>query len=439
MARLNSPVFRVLLISCFVLLLPSHAVRAQDRGAPGKPIGKASVDGNLILLELDEGALGLQKLFDLGQRTLRFTPAGAGYRVENVPLNWAADFGQPLSGHDVTLKNFAFPFSGTNWNSFSLGVTGSIRFGEKSSAAGEWGAPPRGDAGGVSIGRFDPLSEGAANLLNTVPAICVFFKPRMSGSEFVKELADRVVVTWDVTEPWGNIQDFTWTKTANRFQAVLHKDGAIEMSYQRLAAKDVIIGIYPLVSGGAEKPLATLAGKKTASVPAHLDIQNLRLSVVDGLLLKIEFETAGPVLLEGDAGLSGIAYRVYFNAYKTSAKPDDAARAGTVWTIRGFAPRNRATTSKSRYFASGPGVSRRVEASGNTVSIQGILPQALRGAKQISVSADASASGSDEPVARISAGPVTLSGIRDPEVHLSSLKPQDGPFSVVYEAFHNNT
>jgi hypothetical protein len=440
MARLNSPVFRVLLISCFVLLLPSHAVRAQDRGAPGKPIGKASVDGNLILLELDEGALGRQKLFDLGQRTLRFTPAGAGYRVENVPLNWAADFGQPLSGHDVTLKNFAFPFSGTNWNSFSLGVTGSIRFGEKSSAAGEWGAPPRGDAGGVSIGRFDPLSEGAANLLNTVPAICVFFKPRMSGSEFVKELADRVVVTWDVTEPWGNIQDFTWTKTANRFQAVLHKDGVIEMSYQQLAAKDAIVGVYPMISGGVEKALVTLSGPKSSAsssagpvpVATNLDIRNVNLAVVDGFFLKVTFETAGPVLAEGDPGVAGIGYHLYFAAHKVSS---EAADADAVWTIRGFAPR-RANAGKSRYFAFGPGVSRGVKVSGNTISIQGILPPTLRGAAQILVFADSSAGDSDKPLAQIPARPVELGAIRNPEVHLSSLTEHDGPFPVVYEAFH---
>ena len=76
----------------------------------------------------------------------------------------------------------------------------------------------------------------------------------MSGNRYAKELEDRVVVTWDVTEPYGNIQDFTWTKTINRFQAVLHIDGVIEMSYQELTAKDAIIGAYPLVSGADEKP-----------------------------------------------------------------------------------------------------------------------------------------------------------------------------------------
>jgi len=421
------------------ILVPRTAALGQERDVPGKPIGKVSVMGNLILMELDEGALGQQNLFDLGQRTLRFMPVSGGYRVENLPLRWDADVGAALSGHQVTLHNFSFPFSGKTWNSFSVGVTGSIRFTPENYALAEGagaGFGPRRDEGGVSIGRFDPLTEGTATLVDTVPAICVFFKPRMSGNRYVKELEDRVVVTWDVTEPWGNIQDFTWTKTVNKFQAVLYKGGAMEMSYQQLVAKDAIIGIYPLVSGGAEKPLVTLAGKKNSSVAAHLDIQNLKLSVVDGLFLKVTFETAGSILSEGDPALSGIAYRVYLDVHKLAAQPYDAASADVVWTIRGFAPRNRADGNTSRYFAFGPGVSRRVTTSGNTISIQGILPRVLRGAPYVAVSADASAPGSDDPVARISASPVVLSGIRDPEVHLSSLKPQDGPFSVVYEAYH---
>ena len=445
MTRLNSIVFRALLISCLMPVLPSHTLRAQDWEAPGKPIGKASVAGNLILLELDEGALGQQKLFDLGQHSLRFTAAGAGagYRVEKVPLNWDADFGQPLRGHEVTLKNFAFPFSGENWKSFSVGVSGSIRFGEESSAAGEWGAPPRGDEGGVSIGRFDPLSEGAANLVNTVPAICVFFKPRMSGNKFVKELADRVVVTWDVTEPWGNIQDFTWTKTVNRFQAVLHKDGVIEMSYQELAANDAIVGVYPLISGGAETALATLAGAKNPAssalnsvpTPANLDIRNVKLSVLDGIFLKVTFETVGPVLPEEDPGVAGISYRLYFAAHNLSSGVASAIDADAVWTIRGFAP-HRTNAGKSRYLALGPGLSRAVKVSGNTVSVQGILPPALRGARQIAVFADSSARDSDKPLAQIPARAVTLDRIRNPEVHFSALTSHDGPFPVVYEAFH---
>ena len=435
MTRRQRLVFELSLIVC-VTLLPGNGVRAQEREEPGKPVGKVSVVGNLILMELDEGALGRENLFDLGRHTLRFTPGGAGYRVENLPLKWDGDFGQQITDPRVTLHSFSFPFSGKSWDSFSVGVSGSIRFGEASNADNFGpGSGPR-DQGGVSIGRFDPLSEAAASLANTVPAVCVFFKPRMKGNRYVNELADRVVVTWDVTEPYGNIQDFTWTKTINRFQAVLHKDGAIEMSYDQLAAKDAIVGIYPLVSGAAEKPLASLSATKHPPVAAHLDLKGLKLSVVNGLFLKVTFETAGPVLPEGDSGLSGIAYRVYFYVHKPSTAPASAvAQADAVWTIRGLSFRNR-SNGASRYFAFGPGLSRVVETSGNTISVQGILPPVLRGAAEIDVSADASGADSGPPAAQISAQPVALGGIGSPEVHLSSLKPQDGPFSFVYEAFH---
>ena len=123
------------------------------------------------------------------------------------------------------------------------------------------------------------MQEAAPALLNTVPAICVFFKPRMTGTRYVKELADRVVITWSLTEPYAGIQDFTWFPTVNRFQAVLHKDGSIEMSYDQMAAKDAIVGLYPMVTGGAERKIANLG--------------NVQLSVVDGLFLKVTFETGG--------------------------------------------------------------------------------------------------------------------------------------------------
>lgn len=445
MPQTKSILFSFVIAAATILIAPVLA-RAQGRQEPGKPIGKASVMGNLVLLELDEGALGHEHLFDLGQHTLRFTPAKNGtYRIENAAITWDADFGQEIKDPKVTLHNFTFPFSGKTWDSFTVGVTGSIRFGPQGANPDNFfggGPGPRFDPGGVSIGRFDPLGEAAGNLVNSVPAICVFFKPRMSGNRYVKELADRVVVTWDVTEPWGNIQDFTWTKTVNRFQAVLHKDGAIELSYDQLAAKDAIVGIYPLVSSGAEKAIATLNAEKSngSSVAPNLNIQELKISIVDGLFLKVTFETAGPALPAGNAGVSGIGYRVYFDAHKSAATSGavehrDASQADAIWTIRGFAPR-RANGGGSRYLAFGPGVSRTVTVSGSTISIEGILPPALRGATQISISADASAAGSDEPVARVSARAVALNGIRNPEVHFSSIKPQESPVSVAYESFH---
>src|SRR5262249_44415451 len=77
-----------------------------------------------------------------------------------------------------------------------------------------------------------------------------------------------------------------------------------------------------------------------------------------------------------------------------------------------------------------------VKATGNSISIQGTLPGALKSADRVAISAEVVAPGSPAPVDRVAPQPVKLSGIRGPEVDLSSLTRQDGPFTVVYESFH---
>jgi hypothetical protein len=170
-----------------------------------------------------------------------------------MSLRWDADYGPELTGAEVTLQKFAFPFSGKSWKSLRVGTTGSILFG---ASEGKVGSDPYGHReGGIVLDRFDELSDVAAKLVDKAPAICVFLKPRLTGPHYVKELSDRVVITWELTEPFGGLLDFTWTKTVNRFQAVLHSDGSIEMSYKEVAAKDAIVGIYPEQSSTA-KPAA---------------------------------------------------------------------------------------------------------------------------------------------------------------------------------------
>jgi len=244
-----------LLTVAFVLLCLglAAATAIQDRQAPGKPIGKISTQGDLIVFELDEGALGHTNLFDLARHTLRFTPESGGYRVENAAFAWDADFGSQVAPRTpVSLHNFSFPFSGGTWDTLAVDNTGSIGFGA-----------------GVTIGRFDQLQNAGKALVGKTPAICVFLKPRMSGPHSVKELDDRVVITWTLTEPAGGIQDFTWTPTVNRFQAVLSKDGTIQMSYDDVAAKDAVVGVYPAVSGTDPSRVASidLSAAKKADGP----------------------------------------------------------------------------------------------------------------------------------------------------------------------------
>ena len=240
------------LVLCSLLSIVSPSYAQQDEEF-GHSIGRVSVREDLIVLELDEGALGKANLFDLASHTLRFKREGSRYRVESGPLHWDPDYGPELAGAEARLHKFAFPFSGKAWTSFLVGDNGSIRFG---ASEPDVKLDPYGHReGGIILDRFDQLEELAPTLVDKAPAICVFLKPRMFGPRYVKELPDRVVITWDLTEPFGGLLDFTWFKTINRFQAALYRDGSIEMSYQELAARDAIVGIYPFQSAGA-RPVA---------------------------------------------------------------------------------------------------------------------------------------------------------------------------------------
>ena len=399
------------------VLLRCQTAHAQDLQETGKSIGTVTTQGSMIVMTLDEGVLGKANLFDLGQRTLRFTPDGPGYRVANLPVEWDSDFGPEMQTAQVTLHNFQFPFSEKNWDTFSVGATGSIRFGAAAGGRGGMG-------GGVSIGRFDRLQYAARNLIDTVPAICVLFKPRMSGKRYLKELADRVVITWSLSEPAGNIQDFTWTPTVNRFQAVLRKDGSVDLSYNEVAAKDAIVGLYPMVDGRPQQELATLRGEEHPNVPAHLDLKSVKLTVTGGVLLKATLETRGPVLPEGGTDLEGVTYRIVFG------QPDAA------WTVRGVAPSDEAGP-RSRYMAAGPGVAQAVKVDKNTIVAQGILPPGLNAGMRISVYAETEAPGKQSaPAVRVPAQSIMLAGVRNPEIHFSTVKREDGPFAVAFESFH---
>ena len=418
----------IILLVCVMNLTPQNLSYSQGRQEPGHPIGTVTTQGNLIVMTLNEGALGHANLFDLARRTLRFTPDGAGYRAENLTLQWDPDFGAEISNPEVTLRNFAFPYSGKTWDSLSVGSTGSISFGPQSNRGG-----------GVAIGRFDQLAQAAHTLINTVPAVCVFFKPRTSGKRYVKELADRVVITWNLTEPFAGIQDFTWTPTVNRFQAVLRKDGAIEMSYDQLAAKDAIVGLFPMLTTGVEKQLATIQHEEKAQIDPHLNIRNVKVGVVDDLFLQITFETRGPILTEGDPRLAGLTYRVSFDSHKPLPGRLENAHADAIWSINGVGrgPGAGRGGGASRYIAFGPGVIQNVKISGNSISMKGTLPAGFKSGEEAAIYAEVLTAGNPPVVVdQTSPQPVTLSDIRNPEVDLSSVKRQDGPFSIIYESFH---
>ena len=424
--------------AAMALLLAATAASAQFRPGPGRSIGTVRTVGKLIVLTLDEGALGTANLFDLDHRTLRFTPEGSRYRIERLPLRWDADYGAAMTGSEATLAHVGFPFSGHRWRSFSVGVTGSITFGD-SLGARRGGQQSAGDSrnrgGGLAVDRFAELAEAAPGLINSVPAIAVFFKPRLYGTRYLKELGDRVVVTWSLTEPVGGIQDMTWTPTVNRFQAVLHEDGTIDLSYNDVHAQDAIVGVYPVITGGAEHEIASIAGDAMPSAAPNLDIRRLRLASVDDVFLDETIETAGPVLSERDTGVAGVVYRVCI----THTKPAAGCVAdadGIVWTIAGARARGRGASSPSQYFAIGSGVLPSVAVQGNTISIRGTLPAGYHTDESLYVSAATQAPGTPTAADEILPRAVKLTGVGSPVLDFSSVRKQDGPWAVAYESFH---
>src|SRR5690348_5634468 len=163
LAPMRSAKISSLLVLCAALVCTT-VLTAQDGDRPGHSIGKISTTGDLIVMELNEAALGKANLFDLAGHTLRFIPQHSRYYVENTPLQWDPDFGPAMSSADVTLHNFSFPFSGKTWNSFQVGTTGWISFGDSQSPNEEGGR-----SRGVVIGRFEPLAEAAGRLFDSAP------------------------------------------------------------------------------------------------------------------------------------------------------------------------------------------------------------------------------------------------------------------------------
>jgi hypothetical protein len=207
------------------------------RQVPGRKIGNVTTRGNVIHLELDAGVMADQNLFDLDKRTVRFTPASGGFRAENLPLQWDTATGAQLQGNDVRLTKFAFPFSGRNWDAMTVSATGLITFG--------------GGYNDLGLGRFVHLRQVGADIVNKIPLIAAFLKQRMNGTRYANELDDRLVITWDTSEPASGQQDVTFTRTPHKYQAVLHRDGRIDLSYQEMTARDAVVGVYTVPAGGA--------------------------------------------------------------------------------------------------------------------------------------------------------------------------------------------
>ena len=181
----------------------------EVKQVPGRKIGNVTTKGNLVLLELDEGVISNQNLFDLDKRTIRFTPVAGGEatsaafarricRCSGTPPPAPRCRARPSASRS---SRFRFPARpGTRSRCRTPGLIG---FG--------------GGYNNLGFDRFIHMQTAGAAMVNKIPVIAAFMKLRMNGTRYVNELDDRLVVTWDVSEPTSGQQDVTFVRTPHNY------------------------------------------------------------------------------------------------------------------------------------------------------------------------------------------------------------------------------
>jgi hypothetical protein len=119
----------------------------------------------------------------------------------------------------------------------------------------------------LGFDRFVHMQTAGPAMVNKIPVIAAFYKLRMNGSRYVNELSDRMVITWDVSEPTSGQQDMTFTGTPHHFQVVLHRDGHIDLSYRQMTARDGVVGVYSVPAAGAAAKSTDLSSVKPTDAP----------------------------------------------------------------------------------------------------------------------------------------------------------------------------
>ena len=379
---------------------------------------------NLIIVELGADGLLPENHFDLEGKTLRFTPDGIGYRTEVVPLEWDSDFGTVIVGFPsipVTLNNFQFPFSGTNWSTLFVNNFGSISFGEDQDSF-------------YDQGNFDFRDY---SLINRVPIISPLFHkfggtgwahdPDDVNRIFIKELSDRIVITWTISEPYRGVVDFITDPLLNRFQAVLHEDGTIVLSYDKISVKDGIVGVFTI--GSDEQVLVTLTDPEDPALPGHIDLLSVTFSLIGSRSIRIGFRTRGAVLPEGDPTINLMSYRLLVDLEEPFFEGERFEDAEFQWGIEG--------SSDLTYSTNGPGVTPKVEIDGDTISLIASIG-ALAGVDHFAIWVDVVDfdGPDDQGFDQTDNIPVTFPDLPSIEIDLSETSIADPANDVPFEAFH---
>ena len=216
---------------------------------------RASLDvGDIAVLDDDGTLLVLANAFDVANRSVRFTPFGAGYQVaagDAAPDTAATAAGTALTLADDDTREiplgFSFNFYGNTYTSVFINSDGNLTF-----TGGDLSVTPR------DLGRF----------LTGLPRIAPFFddlNPAEGGQVTFTPEGGRFVVSWTEV-PECCLPAITPKST---FQVLLFPDGSVEFAYGTVGANDAVVGISPGSFTGAAEivDLSASDGSETTELP----------------------------------------------------------------------------------------------------------------------------------------------------------------------------
>ena len=263
---------------------------------------------NQITLELAPSDLTDTNFFDLGGRTVVFTPDGqGGYSRSVQPVAWERNLGERVgSGAEVSFRGFEFEFAGRTWSSFFVSRRGIITFGR----------PLQYDY--VNTGfRFETMQQLNHKLVDET-AVSALYKPLLGGffdehgaTQHVAHQADRVVVTWTTTEPVHYVHGVS-PRTRTSFQAVLAADGSVRLNYDdSISFRDGIVGLLGPERRSRGALITELDHGRNTGLPGHLDLLNVTLqqSGTGGVI--VEFTVREPIPVPPSGHL--YVYRLFFD------------------------------------------------------------------------------------------------------------------------------
>jgi hypothetical protein len=253
MPQMRKAQFYVLLFLCLWIGAPgfgeSHAIKRRHHCISGAAIReyilssdqlprtsrrslnaliKQEVKGNTLVVEADSQLLIFSNPFDLQGKAIHLRPSGReqytystgvqdfdGTAVESVTL-------KDDDSYFLQFKGFDFPFAGKLYDGCFINSNGNITF----------------NAGDLEPPNLETLLQGP-------PRIAPFFAdldPEHVGAVFVRHAEESLTVTWFKVPEFFNDRQFDFGQ--NTFQAVLHRDGNIDLVYSsQISATQALVGV----------------------------------------------------------------------------------------------------------------------------------------------------------------------------------------------------